>query len=147
MWHWQTSVRCQESITSDQPGNARVLKTVLILFLAALSSSALADWAVMYRDVPADKPNKVNGRDAGTRVEIWILRDFVDALSDTRSGMTGDKTDCADEIRRQLYLSWHSGRTGFGQEIRLDSLSTGNWSRIKQGASERVLWKFACEMR
>ena len=124
-----------------------MLKTVVILFLAVLSSSALADWAVLYRDVPADKPNKVNGRDAGTRVEIWVLRDFVETLSDTRSSMMPDKTDCADEIRRQLYLFWHSGRMGFGQVIRLDPLSNGNWSRVKQGASERVLWKFACEMR
>ena len=124
-----------------------MLKTVLILFLALMSSRALADWAVLYRDVPADKPNKVNGRDAGTRVEIWVLRDFVDALSDTRSGLTRDKTACVDEIRRELYLSWHSGRMGFAQMIRLDPQSNGNWSRVKQGISEGVLWKFACEMR
>lgn len=125
-----------------------MLKTLLIIAFAALGgSSALADWAVVYRDTPTGNPNRVNGRDAGSRVEIWVLRDFVDALSDSRSSMAHDKTDCADEIRRQLYLSWHSGRTGFGQVIRLDPLSNGNWSRIKQGASERVLWKFACEMR
>lgn len=124
-----------------------MLKIALILFLAVLNGSALADWAVLYRDVPADKPNKVNGRDAGTRVEIWVLRDFVDALSDARSSMTHDKTSCADEIRQQLYLVWHSGRRTFGQVIRLDSLGNGNWSRIKRAPSERVPWMFACEMR
>ncbi len=121
-------------------------KTVLVMLLTVLSSTASADWAVLYRDAPVDTPNYVNGRNAGFRTEIWISRDFVEALSNSRSSKPHEKNDCKDEIRRQLYLSWHTGRMGFGQVIRLDPLSTGNWSKVTLGTSGRVLWKFVCEM-
>ena len=66
-------------------------KTVLVMLLTVLSSTASADWAVLYRDAPVDTPNYVNGRNAGFRTEIWISRDFVEALSNSRSSKPHEK--------------------------------------------------------
>ncbi len=123
------------------------MKIVLILLLAALSSEAVADGAVFYGDVPANMRNQVNGRDAGTRIEIWVLRDFVNNFSGTEATVTRDKADCRDEIRQQLYLSWHTGRAGFGPEVRLEHLGNIHSAKVKLRTSARRVWKLACDMR
>jgi hypothetical protein len=129
-------------------------KFALILVLAALSGTALAEWIEIARF------------DDGMRV-------FVDRASAQRSGDTAQVThlvrwgepqlepgsppylstvvqtvyDCAGKRERYLASTSYTGAMGNGAKVIEDDDAVDGWYSISESSMEDKLWKVACAAR
>jgi len=124
-------------------------KAILMILLAVVSSSAIAEWieigatdnSTLYFD-----SNTI--RKSGNKVKMWSLSDFnsVEEVSGDKflSEMHQDEYDCKEEQTRLLYLTWHSENMGGGNVVYVENEPDKNWSPIPPESANEILWKFAC---
>lgn len=127
-------------------------KVILMVLLAVVSSSAMAEWVqitvghetlIVYAD-PASL------RRASNKVKMWVLIDFK--MSQTVDGKPyvslkrQDEFNCKDEQSRTLFTSAYSRNMGGGDVIYSESISY-KWSPVMPGSVGEGLWKFACGKR
>jgi len=125
-------------------------KAILMVLLAVVSSSAMAEWVAVGTAVGSThyaNPNTI--RKSGNKVKMWSLIDFnsvQEVSADTKflSQKTQQEYDCKEEQRRTLYFSWHSEKMGKGVIAHLDDEPDKNWSPIPPESANEILWKFAC---
>ncbi len=126
-------------------------KTILMLLLAVVSSSAMAEWVVISDSddlgitVYAD-PSSI--RKSGNKVKMWILFDFssVHEASGTKSlsSMVQDEFDCKEEQLKTLHFTWYSKNMGRGDVVYTGKKYAKNWTPVYPDSSGKTLWKFAC---
>jgi hypothetical protein len=127
-------------------------KTILMMLLAVVSSSAMAEWTkfgnnetksiVVYVKLPTI-------REARYRVKMWVLLDYETdqelAGKSYKSITTQGEYDCKEEQMRLLYAAYYAGNMSRGDAVAIDQNPT-KWSPASPGSIDEGLWKFACGM-
>jgi hypothetical protein len=126
------------------------MKRIVLGCLVAISTSAAAagwvplgatDDLAVYVD-PASIQRK------GNTVRMRALFDYKKpgkvSEGEYLSSKMEDEYDCANEQRRRLYLSAHSGQMGAGDTV-LRNSRTGDWRLVLPDSMGETLWKAACD--
>jgi len=122
-------------------------KAILMMLLAAVSSSAMAEWVKVSEDklvtVYAD-PTTI--RKIGDKVKMWALWDYSTAQEgDSKPYMSvriQNEYNCKEETDRQIYATTFSGNMLEGNTIAMQG--GRNWEPIAPRTFGETLWKFAC---
>ena len=127
-------------------------KLLLILMLAVVSSSAMAEW------VEADTNRRVGLttyadpttiRKSGNKVEMWVLYDYKTARTSARKPFMSIKGqwryDCKEEQQQPIYeilLGENMGKGEVsGKSIYKESVK---WLPVSPESIGMVYWKLAC---
>ena len=126
-------------------------KAILMMLLAIMSSSAMAEWVnvgmsddgtlTFYTD-----PSTI--RKSGNKVKMWSLLDYktTQKIDDGKTFMSTrqqNEYDCKEERTRSLYIIAHSGNMARGTVVgRSDD--SDKWRPVSPGSGGEDLWKFAC---
>jgi hypothetical protein len=128
----------------------RMHKIILMMLLAIVSSSSMAEWLkiqVSSNDMVTAYANPANIHKAGTKVKMWSLLDHKTADEilgkPYKSMMFQDEYDCKESLLRNLSLSFYSENMGGGEVIDTNS-NTGKWQPVSPGTLEEALLKRAC---
>ena len=122
-------------------------KAILMMLLAVVSSSAMAEWVKVSEDklvtAYAD-PSTI--RKLGDKVKMWALWDYSTAQEgDSKPYMSvriQNEYNCKEETDRQIYATTFSGNMLEGNTI--DMQGGRNWEPIAPRTFGETLWKFAC---
>jgi len=124
-------------------------KAILMMLLAVLSSSAMAEWSEVFRDegftVYAD-PTTI--RKAGDRVTMAVLYDYKSVQSPNsskpyRSSRKQSEYDCKKGQSRILSLTAHSGNMA-EVDIVFSLSKPEEWEPVRPGSLAELMWKIAC---
>ncbi len=127
-------------------------KTILMMFFAVVSSSALAEWVYIGK-TEKEEPSTYYAdpdtiRKSGNKVKMWILYDYTMAQTNATkpylSIKAGWKFDCKEEQIQILYELLFTENMGEGKLVRSLGLHNNNWRPVAPGAINAHLWKFAC---
>src|ERR1035438_1213371 len=110
-------------------------KIILMLLLAAVSSSAMAEWVMVSQSKETTayfNPSTIKKK--GEKVKMWDMLDFrrADKTDDGKtfiSNMAQDEFDCSEEQSRNLYSSGYSENMGKGVIVFHYSIN-GEWVPI-----------------
>ncbi len=128
-----------------------MLKVILMMLLAVVSNSAMAEWVKVYfnhtETIYADFASEQN---EGNIVKMRSLSDYK-TLQKTRNGIAYLSTiepgeyDCNEEKVRALSAFRYSKNMGSGKMVsRSSSFLNENWAQLVPGNIDHVLWKHAC---
>ncbi len=124
-------------------------KAILMMLLAAVSSSAMAKWVKV--GTSDDKTTTIYAdpstiRKSGNRVKMWALWDYSTAQEgDSKPYMSvriQNEYNCKEETDRQIYATTFSGNMLEGNTIAMQG--GRNWEPIALRTFGETLWKFAC---
>jgi hypothetical protein len=120
-----------------------------VLLLAAVSSSAAAEWAeIASNPTFTTYANRMTIRKAGDRVRMWDLTDFR-AVKVSASGKNYVSSkieaeyDCKEWQFRILFFSDHSGKMGTGEVVYRDA-DPCRWQPVFPSTISEALWNIAC---
>jgi hypothetical protein len=127
-----------------------MLKAILMLLLAVVSSSAMAEWveiriskdgnATAYVDASTNIKN-------GSKVKMWALLDFrfakITGGNAYLSTRQQHELDCKKKKTRLLTFSLYSGNMGDGRVVYRSS-SIGNWDVVSKNGLDKMLLDIAC---
>ena len=127
-------------------------KVILMILLAVVSSSVMAEWVVISGiddlgiTVYAD-PSSI--RKSGNKVKMWVLFDFssVHEASGTKSlsSMVQDEFDCKEEQLKILHFTWYSKNMGEGDIVYYANvLPEKNWEPVVPESAGESWSKYAC---
>jgi len=127
--------------------NKEMKKLLLTLILAAVSSSAKAEWVEIgttnKSTVYAD-PTTI--RKLGNKVKMWALWDYLTAPEgDSKPHMSvriQNEYNCKEETSRQIYATTFSGNMAEGNTI--NRQGGREWQPVAPRTFGETLWKFAC---
>ncbi len=124
-------------------------KPLLILMLAVVSSSAMAEWVWVtgsFEEATMIYANPATIRKKGNIVKLWTLTDYKVAkrLSDKKymSSKEQYQYDCKEERSRLLTVTAFSKNMGKGEVV-----GTGGpteWDSVMPDSLDEASWKFAC---
>ncbi len=123
-------------------------KIILMMLLAAVSSSAMAAWV----DVGSNENTAIyvepsTIQRAGNMAKMWHLTDFKKPNKDMGDAYLSTKDqyeyDCKAVKSRRRASSQHSGNMGGGKVVYSDSFTT-KWKPVPPDSGTEILWKFAC---
>ena len=127
-------------------------KLLLILALAVMNSSAMAEWVLV--DYNSDKGtttyvNFFTIEKSDETVKMSILVDYKKAqerafLPLYMSVNRQSEFSCNEEQMRELYASYHAKNMGKGKVTFSDN-SPDSWSAVPPESIDRELWKHACK--
>jgi hypothetical protein len=124
-------------------------KAILMMLLAVVSSSALAEWAEVFRDEAVTVyTDPATIRKAGNRATMWVLYDYKSVQSSNsskpyRSSRKQSEYDCKEEQSRILSLTAHSGN--MAEVDTVFSLSKPEeWEPVRPSSLAELMWKIAC---
>ena len=129
-------------------------KVILMLLLAVVSSSAMAEWvqiggyggAAIYAD-------SSNIHKEGNIVRMWNLYNHNIAQREAGGKMylsaeQQEEFDCKEKQMRSLYFSYHSGNMGEGESVYSNSFSNNSkWDPIEPDSKGEHLLKYACGIK
>ncbi len=124
---------------------------MLIMLLAAISHSAIAEWVDAGRndDLAAyTDPSTIHI--SGNKVRMLSMTDHKTAI--THSGRTyfsvkaQHEYDCSEKQARILFSSAHSGNMGTGKIVD-SSYSHGDFEPVQPRSIMSTLWQAACGQR
>ena len=122
-----------------------------ILLLAAVSSSAAAEWVeISSNQTFTVFANRITIRKTGDRVKMWDLTDFkaVKVSAGGKAYMSSkieSEYDCKEGQFRILFFSDHSGRMGEGEVVYRDA-DPCKWQPVFPRTVSEALWKIACSV-
>lgn len=126
-------------------------KTILMILLALVSSSAMAGWVELGRNESSTLyGNPASIREAGSLVKMWTLSDArtVQWLRDKSyvSVKMEWEYDCKEKQMRLLAIAYYSGNMGSGEAISFKSGGpvSEKWGRVVPDSIEETFWKLAC---
>ncbi len=131
-------------------------KVILMLLLAVVSSSAMADW-VRIGSIDAANliiyANPDTIRRTGNIVSMWNLLDFTAIQRSAGSTNFPEITylsvkaqheyDCKTAQQRILYFYWYSENMGKGDVVFSDD-TVEEWSPVYPNSTKDILLKYAC---
>lgn len=99
-------------------------KATLMMLLAVMSSSAVAEWVPVVGNETVGATayaDPATIRKTGNKVKMWDLLDYKTAQGDAGMQYMSMKAqteyDCKEEQSRPLYLSFHSENMGKGKVV------------------------------
>lgn len=124
-------------------------KLILMMLLAVVSSSALAEWIEAVSDERSTiyvDPTTI--RRTGDTALMWHLLDYKtvqvsDEIKPYLSTTAQTESDCKNEELRILDIAFHSENMGRGEIVNTGQDPT-KWMRISPHSGVDVLWKTAC---
>jgi len=126
-------------------------KITLMILLAVVSNSAMADWANVARNentaiyVDQDSVEKT-----GDMAKMWHLTDYNNSHKDMGEAYLSMKDqneyDCKEMKFRRRASSQHSKNMGGGKVVYSDTFIT-KWKPVQPDSGTEILWKFACLKR
>ena len=129
-------------------------KAILVVLLAIMSSSAIAEWFKIDKDsrltVYADPASR---KRSGSFVKVWVMNDFktFQVIPGTEKQYLSVKMhkeyDCEGVRTQSLKLIYYSGNMGDGQAVDRISFPQANWTTVVPGTIEEFLWKLNCLKR
>lgn len=125
-------------------------KVILMLLLAMVSSSAMAEWIMVDSgDTSTTYADPTTISKAGNIVKMWWLDDFkkADTAANGKAYMSmkgQDEFDCKEEKSRQLHFSFYSELKGGGEMVYNEILKHPKWYPVSLGSAGADLWKIAC---
>jgi len=125
-------------------------KAILMLLLAAVSSSALADWVKVgsnSTDTLYVDPSTIRWG-ADNSVKMWAMNDFkVTQQLHEREPFKSEKVeyeyDCKLAQSRLLYFTSHTESMAEGEVVDFNVVP-GEWARVSPNTGLEELWKIAC---
>jgi hypothetical protein len=128
-----------------------MIKVILMLLLAVVSNSAMAEWSAVIRTTDNGYiiyANYGTIHKADNRATMWFMDDFKTAKKDAgetlyMSSKEQFRFDCKNEQWQTLAYSLHSEKLAEGALIYSDS-NRSKWEPIRPGSQIEVFWKFAC---
>ena len=145
-------------------------KLFLVLLLASLSTSAMAEWAEVTAIHSQESPeiqiayvDPATIHKNGNMMDMVVLVDHQSGLSKemenrldkifsgytreiTKSWTVQDEFDCKANKLRMLSYTAFSEHMGNG-EIVPNNMVTNQWEPVIPGSIGQALWKFACEKK
>ena len=127
-------------------------KALLMVLLAVVSSSAVAEWVKIGANESATAyADPATIEKAGNLVKMWDLHDFkvVQARpygTPYRSQKTQQEYDCKEERTRILDILRYSENMGMGEAARADS-DLDEWKPVRAGSTTAALRELACGNR
>lgn len=129
-------------------------KVILMLLLAVLSSSAMAEWVkVGANDKSTIYADPATIRKEGNMVKMWRLKNYGSpkvysfSTNTVLSDREQSEYDCKEEQYRSLYISYHSEKYGKGEVVYRDTYPASNWRPVEPDSIGAELWKLACGKR
>ena len=124
-------------------------KAILMLLLAAASSSAMAEWVKVgsnETDTLYADPSTIRWADNTAR--MWAMNDFkVTQRLHEREPFKSEKVeyeyDCKLAQSRLLYFTSHSESMAGGEVVDFN-IVPGDWARVPPNSGLEELWKIAC---
>ena len=123
---------------------------ITLLFLS--SAPTYAEWVAVEKDylLPGLQTVYVDPdtiRRKGDLVKVWALTDYttIQTVADISflSSKAQNEFDCAEELQRELAVTWFSGNMGNGNGVWNNSDET-KWRPVAPGSVGQGVWKFAC---
>ena len=120
-------------------------KLTLLILLAVVSNSAMAEWSDVGRNnVATFYVDYSTIKKARHTVTMWYLFDY-------RSPQAGNylsfksraEFECDNQQFKQDFVSYYAGDMGNGT-VRKTEQGTHKWVAIPPGSTELILWKAAC---
>ena len=128
-------------------------KLVAAVFLAAISTSVMAEWKQNSSDKDsATYVDASSARKYGVKIKIWSLISFKTYQKDAnghdyKSLMTYNEFNCADdEYRHTSYLS-HSEEMGAGETVYSSTVKDAAWEPVPPGTIISDIAKYACKVK
>ena len=128
-------------------------KLLIILMLALVSDSAMAEWTVVFGK---DNTNETvyadfaTIRKAGNKVKMWTMYDYKTAQEISLYKYLSYKFqwefDCQEEQVRSLYAFFFSGNMGNGDLVARGGEPT-KFIPILPGTCVEFYWKIACKQK
>ncbi len=133
-----------------------MIKIILMLLLAAVSSSSYADWVNFGTSVTRDGNvtayvNQSTIQKNGSKSKMWILYDSrtprkLETLT-YKSSMGQDEYDCETKQSRNLAIFLYSGNLGHGEVVSKASTSSSDWEPAPPDSMSGHLLEYACGMK
>ncbi len=122
-------------------------KAILMILLAVVSSSAMAEWVKVSEDkLVTAYADPTTIRKLGDKVKMWALWDYSTAQEgDSKPYMSvriQNEYNCKEETDRQIYATTFSGNMLEGNKI--DTQGGRDWEPIAPRTFGETHWKFAC---
>jgi hypothetical protein len=127
------------------------MRKVILMLLAVLSSSAMAEWVIVGTDnnstIYAD-PATIHK--TGSNVTMWILTDLEPAEvmygTKIKSEKARDEYDCKEKQVRVLLSSHYFDNMGRGEELASSNYQKyeNEWRPVLPDTLDEVLFKIAC---
>lgn len=126
-------------------------KVMLMLLLAVVSSSAMAEWAKVGGNgtdtLYADPTSIIK---SSNMVKMRTLNDYKTAIKVAGvaflSSEVQEEYDCKDNQSRTLFFSLHSRNMGKGKRVYSDP-EPHTWEPVRLGSVREILWQFACKKK
>jgi len=127
-------------------------KIILVILLAVMSSSAMAEWVEVgtsgnYETIIYADPTTI--RKSGNKVKMWVLFDHNSVKETAGDKYLSEKTqmeyDCKEEQERLLFFSWHSENMGRGDVVYSANATNKDWRPVAPESAGKVFWQLACE--
>ncbi len=126
-------------------------KAILMMLLAVVSSSAMAEWAewveVGSNDNVTSYADPATIRKVGNKVKVWELVDFKTVQGSTgfqfNSAKVQTQYDSKEEQTRILYATFHSENMG-GGDVVLTHNNAAKWAPVTPDSVDEAMWKIAC---
>ena len=97
-------------------------KTILMLLLAVVSSSAMAEWVYISQTEKEEPllatyadPDTI--RKEGNTIKMWILHDFNALRLNFISSRIKEEYACKEKKQRILFMAFYTGHMGGGETI------------------------------
>ncbi len=126
-------------------------KAILMMLLAVVSSSAMAEWAewveVGSNDNVTSYADPATIRKVGNKVKVWELVDFKTVQGSTgfqfNSAKVQTQYDSKEEQTRMLYATFHSENMG-GGDVVMTHNKAAKWAPAAPDSINMTLFEFAC---
>ena len=124
-------------------------KAILMLLLALLSNSAMAEWVkIDENETTSIYVDPATIDHDGNNVKMFRLFDFntaelLDGVKSYLSSIGQDEYDCKEQQWRRLSLSVFSENMGEGEAMYND-YEVSNWKPVSPSIISKSLWKYAC---
>jgi len=126
-------------------------KITLVILLAVMSSSAMAEWVEFAEDDEETLTvyaNPTTIRKSGNMVKMWRLTDFKTAQGNTgkhyMSSKRQDEYDCKEERLRIIALVVYSKNMGKGKVVGSTDNKLYDWFPVTPDSLDETIWEFAC---
>ena len=125
-------------------------KLLLILMLAVMTDSAMAEWVFIGEDkeetftIYADPDTILK---TGNIVKMWSLLDYRTAKEGASSVREKGEHDCKEKKSRIPFVVFYSGHMGNGETFLIHSEPQANWQQPTVGSVAEALLEFACRFR
>lgn len=127
-------------------------KIILMMLLAVVSNSAMAEWVKVGAGGGAEiLADPATIRKTGNMVKMWVLFNFSTPreLTDGPTYLSmkiQEQYDCEEEQTRSLYSTIYPEKGGKGNEVGNKS-TPGNWLPVSPKSVSEILYKVACKSK